>query len=418
MVRDYFCATEANNMKKSLVSLFCLIILTTLNAQHNVDSISKKTTAAPEKKWYDNISLRGYVQIRYNRLLETNPKMGNEQGDKSWGENGGFFIRRARLVFSGQINKHVYFYFQPDFATAPSSTTQNFGQIRDAYVDLGLDKDNAFRIRVGQSKVPFGFENMQSSQNRIPLDRSDAINSAAPNERDMGVFFYWASKEKRELFANLIKDGLKGSGDYGVFAFGAYNGQASNKPEQNNQLHIVTRFSYPFKIGNQILEPGIQAYSGKYVVTKDQISSGAKFKADRNYTDQRIAGSFILYPKPFGVQAEYNIGKGPEFNKVTDSIETRSLQGGYLMFSYLMRHKEQVLIPFVRMHYYQGGKKQELDARSYDMKELEIGLEWQPVKQFELVANYTFSNRRYEDFSLQDNLQKGSLLRLQAQINF
>ena len=84
----------------------------------------------------------------------------------------------------------------------------------------------------------------------------------------------------------------------------------------------------------------------------------------------------------------------------------------------MLHHKEQIIIPFVRGQYYNGGKKHELDARSYDVKELEIGFEWQPVKQFELVAMYTISNRRYEDFVLQNNLQKGSLLRLQAQINF
>ena len=31
---------------------------------------------------------------------------------------------------------------------------------------------------------------------------------------------------------------------------------------------------------------------------------------------------------------------------------------------------------------------------------------------------YTMSERRYEDFAKQDNLQKGSLLRIQAQLNF
>lgn len=334
------------------------------------------------------------------------------------GENGGFFLRRARVILSGQISKHVYFYFQPDFASSASSTSLHFGQLRDAYFDIGLDNDNEYRLRIGQSKVPYGFENMQSSQNRLPLDRNDALNSSVVNERDMGIFFYWAPKEKRELFADLVRDGLKGSGDYGVFAFGAYNGQTANKPEQNNQPHFVTRFSYPLKVGNQIIEPSIQAYSGKYVVTRDQISTGAKFKADRNYTDQRIAASFILYPKPFGIQAEYNIGKGPQFNTVNDSIETKSLYGGYITMSYMLHYKEQIIIPFIRGQYYNGGKKHELDARSYDIKELEIGFEWQPVKQFELVAMYTISNRRYEDFVLQNNLQKGSLLRLQAQINF
>jgi hypothetical protein len=33
------------------------------------------------------------------------------------------------------------------------------------------------------------------------------------------------------------------------------------------------------------------------------------------------------------------------------------------------------------------------------------------------VLMYTISNRRFEDFQKQDNLQKGSLLRIQAQIN-
>jgi phosphate-selective porin len=72
-----------------------------------------------------------------------------------------------------------------------------------------------FRLRVGQSKVPFGFENLQSSQNRLTLDRNDALNSAVANERDLGAFFYWPSKI-RERFAMLVKDGYKGSGDYGV----------------------------------------------------------------------------------------------------------------------------------------------------------------------------------------------------------
>jgi hypothetical protein len=83
-----------------------------------------------------------------------------------------------------------------------------------------LIQKKEFRLRVGQSKVPFGFENLQSSQNRLTLDRNDALNSAVANERDLGAFFYWAPSKIRERFAMLVKDGYKGSGDYGVFAFG------------------------------------------------------------------------------------------------------------------------------------------------------------------------------------------------------
>jgi hypothetical protein len=369
-------------------------------------------------KWYESFSIRGYSQVRYNRLLETNENLGCEQCDRSWGKNGGFFIRRMRVIIYGQINKNVYFYVQPDFASSPSSDRLHFGQLRDAYFDIGLDKENEFRVRIGQSKVPYGFENMQSSQNRIPLDRNDALNSAVSNERDLGAFLYWAPKNKRKLFSSLVADGLKGSGDYGIFAFGVYNGQTANNPELNNEPHIVTRVTYPFEIKNQIIELGVQAYNGKWVMPKSNLSSGVKTNTDLNYTDKRVAGTFVVYPKPFGIQAEYTIGEGPEFNKVTDSIEVRGLKGGYVTLSYMTKIKSQILIPFVRYQYYDGGKKHEKDARSYNVEELEIGGEWQLNKNFELVVNYTISKRRYEDFVLQDNYQTGNLLRIQAQVNF
>ncbi len=383
----------------------------------NINSSQEKEIVQP-KKWYDNFSIRGYLQIRYNRLLETNENLGCEQCDRSWGKDGGFFMRRMRIILFGQISKNVYFYIQPDFASSPSSDRLHFAQIRDAYFDVGVDNDNEFRFRIGQSKVPYGFENMQSSQNRIPLDRNDALNSAVANERDMGVFFYWAPKEKRKLFSSLVNDGLKGSGDYGVFAFGAYNGQTANNLELNNEPHIVSRLTYPFKYKSQIVEIGMQAYTGKWVMPKANLSSGVKTNSSLIYLDQRIAGTFVLYPKPLGVQAEYTIGKGPEFNKDTKSIEVMPLNGGYVTLSYLVKLNKQILIPFIRYQYYNGGKKHERDARSYRVNEIEIGGEWQVNKNFELVMNYTISKRQYEDFGNQDNYQSGNLLRIQAQVNF
>ncbi len=375
-------------------------------------------SVSTSKKWYDSFQIRGYAQVRYNRLFETNETLKSEQGDRSIGDNGGFFIRRLRIIFSGQISERVYFYIQPDFASSASSTSLHFGQIRDAYFDLGLDAKNEFRFRVGQSKVPFGFENMQSSQNRLPMDRNDALNSAVSNERDLGVFFYWAPSNIRKLYTSLVSDGLKGSGDYGVFGLGVYNGQTANKPEANNSSHIVARLSYPIQVKNQIIEGGIQAYSGQWTMAADQLSAGVGVNANKSYLDERIAASFVLYPKPFGIQAEYNVGTGPEFNKETDAIENKKLSGGYITASYKIDLKKQILIPFIRVQHYTGGKKHELDARSYQVDETELGVEWQPNKYFELVAMFTQATRRAEDFKLQNNLQSGSMLRLQAQLNF
>ncbi len=405
-------------MKKiNLLTIVLTIIL--LNANLVLGQVANDTTkknSTISKKWFESINIRGYTQIRYNGLLQTNEDLECEQCDKSWGGENGFFMRRMRVIFYGQINPKVYFYLQPDFASAPLTTSLHFAQIRDMYFDVGIDKENEFRFRIGQSKVPYGFENMQSSQNRLPLDRADAMNSAVSNERDLGVFFYWAPTKIRKRYSSLVNDGLKGSGDYGVFGLGVYNGQTANKPELNVNRHVVARLTYPFEVKNQIFEPGIQAYKGQYTLAS--LSSGVKTNITKTYADERIGATFVLYPKPFGILAEYNVGNGPEFDKLADSITTQRLHGGFITASYLIQFREQTLIPFVRYQKYDGGKKHELDARSYEVEELEIGTEWQLNKNFELVVMYTMSSRRFEDFGKQDNYQRGNLLRIQAQVNF
>ncbi len=418
-------------MRNLFLTLLFATTINTIFAQNGIDTVKSTTTEstkeksltaipadAEKKPWYESISLRGYTQVRYNRFLETNPDLNCEQCDKSWGKNGGLFIRRIRLIFYGNVHERVYVYIQPDFASSASASALHFGQIRDAYFDVSLDKKKEFRLRFGQSKVPFGFENMQSSQNRLTLDRNDPLNSAVSNERDLGVFFYWAPKKIRKRFSELVSTGLKGSGDYGVFAFGAYNGQTANKPEANNSQHYVARLTYPFMFKNgQILEAGIQGYTGNYVITS-KTNNVKTINSKAEYLDQRAAASIILYPQPFGFQAEYNIGTGPEYNADSNKIEQKGLYGGYAMVNYMIKMKNQFLFPFVKYQMYEGGKKHELDARSYSVSELEIGFEWQPVKNFEFVAMYTISDRRFEDAILKDNRQKGNLLRLQVQLNF
>src|SRR5690606_6410646 len=114
----------------------------------------------------------------------------------------------------------------------------------------------------------------------------------------------------------------------------------------------------------------------------------------------------------------YNFGRGPEYHKFTNAIITQNLHGGYATLNYKIDLENHTIYPFIRYQYYNGGKKHELDARSYEVKELENGVEWAPNKNFELVVMYTISERRFEDAQNKNNLQKGSLMRIQAQINF
>jgi hypothetical protein len=379
--------------------------------QDSVAEVSKE--AVPVKKqWFETIQLRGYAQLRYNGLFETNPNLQCAQCDRSWGgDGGGFFFRRIRMIFFGQIHERVYMYIQPDFASGGN----NFAQIRDAYFDIGLDEKQEFRIRIGQSKVPFGFENLQSSQNRIPLDRADGLNSAVFNERDIGAFLYYAPTEIRKRFSGLVSSGLKGSGDYGVFGFGLYNGQTPNLPERNKNLHMVARVSYPWELpSGQFIEASFQGYTGKYVITRNPLTDFDQTEFD----DFRYGPSFILYPQPFGIQAEYNWGRGPEFDPSTNDVVDAPTEGGYILASYMYRRGEQVMTPFMRYHYFKGGKKFEMDATRHRVNEFEVGVEWQIIRALEITAMYTISDRTFENSLKPENRQRGSLLRLQAQVNF
>src|SRR5687767_3626718 len=112
-------------MKKLLLPIFLFCSASALaqtDTTQKIPTSKEESTAKPKQKWYESFSLRGYLQVRYNRLLETNPQLQCDQCDRSWGEGGGIFIRRARLVFYGQIHERVYFYIQPDLASAPSSS--------------------------------------------------------------------------------------------------------------------------------------------------------------------------------------------------------------------------------------------------------------------------------------------------------
>ncbi len=391
------------------MGLASIFATTQLNAQ-DTDSASKPKP----KQWFEKLSIRGYTQVRYSNLLSTNENLQCSSCDKAIGSKAGFTIRRARIVLSGPVSDRVSIYIQPDLATDISGKL-NALQLRDAYFDLALDKDKEFRMRFGQSKIPYGWDNLQSSSNRLSLDRMDALNSAVPNERDLGVQFMYTPKKVQKLFKTISDAGLKGTGDYGMVAVAAFNGQGANTAEANGNMHSAVRFAYPFAINNgQIFEVGLQGYSGRYVMTS--VSSGITTDLERD--DYRIAGTFVMYPQPFGLQAEWNVGRGPQFDPGTSSIQNKSLSGGYVQTMYRAVAGEHVIIPFVKAQQYKGGKKAELDARKYDVKEMEIGIEWLPMKAFEFTAMYTIADRTYEDLANPVNRQKGNFLRLQAQFNY
>ncbi|WP_266158127.1 porin [Dyella silvatica] len=380
-----------------------------------------------DKKWYDRLSLRGYTQLRYNHGIGGDASSLRSPGDRFIGDNQSFGIRRARVVLSGDLNEQVSLYLQPDFASTPTgSSTSNFAQLRDAYADIYFDKQREFRLRAGQSKVPYGWENLQSSQNRLAPDRADALNSGVRDERDIGLFFYYTPSKIKQRFQDLVKSGLKGSGDYGVVGLGVYNGQGANRSESNNSLHTVLHFTYPFQFANgQYLEVGADAYSGRFkIATPTAITSqGRTFtpvdtSPVQGSKDQRAAVHAIYYPQPFGLQAEWTVGRGPQLDLSKGTISTRPLRGGYVQAMYKIDHHAfGTIIPYIKWQTYKGASKFDTNAPRMLVNETEVGVEWQPSSVLEIAVAYA-NMRRTRVSTAPYNTVRGDLLRFQLQINY
>jgi hypothetical protein len=388
--------------------------------------------AAKPKAWYEKLRLRGYTQMRYNAFLsgdDTAPAgMSRLRSvhDSSISDRSSFFLRRVRLVLQGDISDRVSLYLQPDFATAVnnqagSERREGFGQLRDAYVDVFLDDAKSFRMRFGQSKVPVGWENMQSSSNRLTLDRSDGINSAVPGERDLGIVAYYTPPKVQKIWDRLEDDGQKLFGNYGAFGLGVFNGQGISRSEQNRSLMKVALATWPFELDGlggvfkgQVLEIGGSAMLNK---VQPEIRSGGVSPVA--FDDNRVGVHAILYPQPFGIQGEWAWGRAPQYDQVAQAIQEKKLNGGYIQMMVQLPTSPDFgrLMPYGRWQHYRGGWKAGTNAPRLETDELELGLEWQPWDALEFTVAYARMKRTEADERRMGRAE-GNLIRTQVQWNY
>jgi phosphate-selective porin len=394
---------------------------------------SKPVAVAEVKKkaWYERLQLRGYTQMRYNGFIsgdDTAPAGRSRLRsvhDSSITENGTFSLRRARLVLQGNVTDNVALYFQTDFASAVNAQSNgerrdNFGQLRDAYVDVFLDRKHEFKLRFGQSKVPFGWENLQSSSNRLTLDRSDAVNSAVPSERDLGIVAFYTPTRVQKVWDRLAKDGQKLFGNYGAFGVAVYNGQGVNRPEQNKGLMRVAMATWPFELDSlggaftgQVFEIGGSAILNE---VRPEVRAGGVSAID--YKDDRFGVHAMLYPQPFGIQAEWNWGRTPQYDNARLAIRSTKAQGGYVQAMYNIGDIGLgKLIPYGRWQHYRGGWKASTNAPRLETDEIELGLEWQVSNALEFTLAYANMKRREAD-ERRFGQAKGDLVRTQLQFSY
>ena len=381
------------------------------------------------KAWYEKLTLRGYTQLRVNEIVsgDATAPAGVSRlrsiGDANITNTNNFSLRRIRLILQGDLNDHVSLYLQPDFASVISNQAANerregFGQLRDAYVDWFPLADHSLRLRFGQSKVPFGWENLQSSSARLALDRTDGINTAVPTERDLGVVLYYTPPQVQQIWNRLAIDGQKLFGNYGAFGLALYNGQGTNRTETNNDLMFVAMATWPFALDGLGLDGQVLEVGGAVMRNRVQPELRTGGVSLLSYADNRVGLHAMLYPQPIGFQAEWNWGTGPQWDDVTRSIQERPLEGGYIQaMARVKRSPLGPFMPFARWQHYRGGFKAGLNAPRLETDELELGIEFQPTPPLELTLTYGRAKRREAD-ERRSGQAEGDILRAQLQWNY
>jgi hypothetical protein len=324
--------------------------------------------------------------------------------DRSVNKAESFGIRRGRFIISGDAAERLALYAPMDFNASTGAADVSL-QMRDLYGDIWLDGRKLWRVRIGQSKVPFGFVNLQSSQNRAALERPDALNVAVEGERDLGAYLMWNTPAAKQRFRDLVGQGLKGSGDYGAVAVGVYSGQGLNRSDQNGEVHVVGRVSYPFRLASgQYMELGAQAYRGRFVSPVQAISVGGASvtptQEANGAVDQRVALTAVWYPQPLGIEAEWTFGRGPTLSDDFRRIDADSLHGGYVLVNYRTVGRKGAFVPFTRWNYYDGSRKFARNAPRMRVNDVDFGLEFARWSEVELtaMASRTFARTRTGSF--------------------
>ena len=180
----------------------------------------KQTIELPS--WLSNVKLSGYGMIQYQYSGQKNA------------ESNSFNIRMGRIALEGRIANDFYWKTQIQF----NGNTSNLGS-SPRMVDLFAEwqKYEYFKVKIGQFKNPFTFENpmhpidqgfMGYSQNVSKLAGfSDRAGEHASNGRDIGL--------------QLQGDFLKNANGRNLlhYQIGVFNGQGTNTKDVDNQKNVI-----------------------------------------------------------------------------------------------------------------------------------------------------------------------------------
>jgi phosphate-selective porin len=134
-----------------------------------------------------------------------------------------FLVRRARIQLDATLFKYLEVKLEGDFGQGSAVLTDGYAEVR--YWP-------EFKVRGGQFKVPFSWEELTSS-NLIDFVERSVVNNLVP-ARDVGVMAHGT------LFSGMTE-----------YAVGGFNGTGQNNTETNDSKDFAARLLVrPFRLAN------------------------------------------------------------------------------------------------------------------------------------------------------------------------
>lgn len=372
-------------MKKGIVMALTVMALTTANAQE------KKAIQLPA--WLSNIKLSGYALTQY------------QYNGQKGAESNSFNIRMGRLSLEGRIAKDFYWKTQIQF-NGNTSTLGSSPRMVDLFAEW--QKYEFFKVKIGQFKNPFTFENpmnpidqgfMSYAQNVSKLAGfSDRAGEHASNGRDIGI--------------QLQGDFLKNENGRNLFHYqvGVFNGQGINTKDVDNQKNIIGGVWFMPVKGMRIGAFGwTGSYARKGTWTEQEMTAANVYPAQyvdvehsgtRKLSQNRYAFSFEYKANDWTVRSEYIHSTGMAFAKSINNFNDDDAKNCNL--NEKIGNKAQgvyalVIAPIISKKLYAKARYDmyENNGKTDGMKtQYEAGLNYNISKNFTILSEYAYVNDR------------------------
>lgn len=293
-------------MKKIASLALAALALTSASAQENTPKLSV----------ISDIKFSGYVMSQY------------QYSDQDSKESNSFNIRMVRMALEGRLMKDFYWKVQLQ-ANGNTSDLGSSPRMVDAFAEW--QKYEAFKIKAGQFKRPFTFENpmhpitqgfMGYSQNVSKLAGfSDRAGEHASNGRDIGV--------------QIQGDFLKNAAGRNLLHYqvGVFNGQGTNQKDVDQRKDVIGGiWVAPIKglrigafgwTGSSARKGIWNVTDANHNVVKNEDGSVKTKSGVRSLSKNRYAFSAEYAANDWTVRSEYIHSQGYGFTKsLTSGKET------------------------------------------------------------------------------------------------